>query len=185
VFIEFVDEELAAAFMEAVGKDTHLKALVNDRKEKPIVEHAFFDTRVLHRKEEVIRRNQERNKKPQDQARLLELIKAPNKVKGNKPIPAKKDSVVTTEGEKVVAGDNDLRKEVKRQKKIQKATAETNRKEAARILVDQALEKRDQKIGKQAVDAIGKIVGRGMRNRLKRKLEKGLALSKEQIMTAN
>lgn len=180
-----MDEELASGFMEGVAKDTQLKALVNNRKEKPIVEHAFFDTRVLHRKEELIRKNQERNKKTVEQAKLLELIKAPNKAKGKKSAQSKKEATETSEGNKETGPDSDLRAEAKRQKKIQKAAAENNRKEAARILVDQALEKKDPNAAKQAVQAIGKILGRGMRNRLKRKLEKGLAMSKDQIMAAN
>lgn len=171
--MEFLDEEDAAYFMDHVNQDVHVKALAGESKSKPIIEHAFFDTRVLHKKQEAIQRNQERIQKTREQQKMTALIKGPNK---NKKKVAKAAEGAPADPEKAT--------EAKRQKKIQKAAAEANRKNSAKLLVDKAVAQKDVGVAKEALEAIKKILSRGMRSRLKRRLEKSLGVPKEQLLSA-
>lgn len=144
--------------MNNIKKEEAFVKLMNVRKEKPIIEHAFFDARIQHKKELIVQNLKEMQKKRTEKSQILQILEAPvikNKSKEHdtdKPEPKRKEKLVS--------------------KKIIKKNAELNRKNAAKILVSSATEKNDKEMAKKAFEAISKIESRGSRNRLKRKLSK-------------
>ena len=153
VFAEFVDAKFAEAFMSEVESSKKMKGLVNDRNEKVIIEYAFVDMRIQHKKELIVKNLKEMESKRKEQKQITEMLKKPN--------PGTKKN-----------GKEEKPKETKVSKKIAKKQVNDNRKSVANLLVTSAIENKKEDTVKQAVEAIRKVPGRGLRNRLKRKLEK-------------
>lgn len=189
VFVEFVNGEFAGKFMEVVSKEAELvKEIVNAKGERVIIEHAFFDARELHKKEEMIKRSQERKRKLDEKAKVLKMIQAPvakaklkvkTALQKSKADPASSQPVTTDASKDVKIS---AAKELRLQRKIQKKAARENKKKYAQLLIEKAIQERSDSNTKAAIQAIAELDSRGARNRLKRKLEKTLGLSHEAVV---
>ena len=78
VFAEFVDAKFAEAFMSEVESSKKMKGLVNDRNEKVIIEYAFVDMRIQHKKELIVKNLKEMESKRKEQKQITEMLKKPN-----------------------------------------------------------------------------------------------------------
>lgn len=152
--------------MDQIESGVDLNQLTNPKNELLIIEHAFMDMKMLQKKEQVIKKMKEAENKKKEQKKIVEMLKSPN-------VPKAK----ATKSEKTAVDP----KEEKLKKKIQKKQVEENRKAAARILVEHATEIKDPDAIEKAVESIKKVAGRGLRNRLKRKLKKAVGTEENEF----
>ena len=141
--------------MTEIESSSKIEKLANNRNEKLIIEYAFIDMRIQHKKELIITHLKEMANKKKEQKKISEMLKNPSLMDGKN-------------------GLKNLQNESKISKKIIKKQVNENRKTAANLLVNEVINNKNEDLAKKAVEAIKKVKSRGLRNRLKRKLGKQL-----------
>ena len=121
----------------------------------PIIEYAFVDSRVLKKREDIIRKI----KKGQAQSsnELMNNYLKPEKEKSPKPVTKKEDVDAASAGAngQVVSPQNS-----------KKTLAQLNRKNLAKLLTNDAIKQKNDAKAKEAFEAIAKLKSRGLKQRL-------------------
>lgn len=156
-FVEFVNPAHALTFMKKMALPEFYKTISNPRKQMPIVEFAFVDARIVRKQEEAVKKLKKAQKNENNdlvkdyigQAKTDQSSKKATKAK----VPDQKDSTKTEQPKK-------------------ENLAEVNRKNLARVLTDESIRNNDDQKAQEAAQAIGKLISRGLKQRLFNKLNK-------------